>query len=357
VLADVRLVNKPALEMQNQMPQLNSLRAMAVAMVMWYHWVLPRYNFGVDWGRFGVTLFFVLSGFLITGILLDGRRDRIPLGQLLTRFYLRRFLRIFPLFYLVTILAAILNASDVRSAFWWHAGYLSNYYFFKCGEWNGPASHFWSLAVEEQFYLMWPLLALLLPFRLLVPAMLGAVGYSVAVRFLWQGVALNDYTTPAVLDGLAIGALLAYMKRYRLHAFQHRSILIFCLSGGALLIGTQIRPLFQSGCALISAGLIISAANGATGIWGKILDFRPLQYLGTISYGIYIFHNFAGFVLNDLAGVPKLMLPLKLPVFGLFTIGMAALSWHFFEKPLNDLKRYFPYRPIPVNSPERAVSS
>lgn len=334
--------------MREQMPQLNSLRTAAVAMVMWYHWAPPKYYFGLDWGRMGVTLFFVLSGFLITGILLDGREDRIPTKQMLRRFYARRFLRIFPLFYAVTFLAALANAPGVRNAFWWHVTYTSNFYFFKLGDWSGPASHFWSLAVEEQFYIVWPLLMLLLPRRFLIPTMLGLIVVSTICRFLWQNVPLSYYVTPAVLDALALGAMLAYMKRNHTRLFNSRWVIFGSLLAGVILVATQIAPLFQSGCVLVSAGLIVAAANGATGLVGAILNFKPFQYLGIISYGLYVFHSFAPFVLYHLAGVPKLPLPLKLPAFGLFTIAVAAVSWHFFEKPLNDLKRYFPYKGAPA---------
>jgi peptidoglycan/LPS O-acetylase OafA/YrhL len=139
------------------MPQLDGLRALAVAAVAWWHWAPPEYHFQIPWGDLGVQLFFVLSGFLITAILWHGRSEYQRLGQrgflTLRRFYMRRFLRIFPLYYAVVLMTALIGIKSVRETFFWNIAYLSNFYLFLRGEWRGPISHFWSLAVEEQFYL------------------------------------------------------------------------------------------------------------------------------------------------------------------------------------------------------------
>ena len=136
------------------MPQLDGLRTLAVAAVIWSHWV-PPYQFGFEWGVMGVNLFFVLSGFLITGILLDSRAGAVRPGDrwfAIRQFYTRRVLRIFPLFYMTLALLVLVNVRPVRQTFLWHVCYLSNVYFFRQGAWIGQISHFWSLAVEEQFY-------------------------------------------------------------------------------------------------------------------------------------------------------------------------------------------------------------
>src|SRR5882757_1220817 len=130
--------------------QLDGLRALSVAAVAWSHWRaswLPKTY--IPWGELGVATFFVISGFLITGILLDHRTDGSrPL--VLRQFYARRFLRIFPLFYAALIVALLLRADGMSETWHWHASYLSNIYFYLLG-WHGQMSHFWSLAVEEQF--------------------------------------------------------------------------------------------------------------------------------------------------------------------------------------------------------------
>src|SRR6266700_4466447 len=112
------------------MIQLDALRAIAVAAVAWYHW-MPLRNYGIPLGPLGVQLFFVLSGFLITGILLDSRirsPDNSATWFALRQFYFRRFLRIFPLFYLDLILLIILDIRPTRETWIWHATYTSNIY-------------------------------------------------------------------------------------------------------------------------------------------------------------------------------------------------------------------------------------
>jgi peptidoglycan/LPS O-acetylase OafA/YrhL len=156
------------------LPQLDGLRAFAVFAVMLHHFlplnrVLPE-DF-VTLGSLGVRLFFVLSGFLITGILLRCRQrasdGETKPSQQLRRFYVRRFLRIFPVYYVTLGIVALLNLPTVRESFFWHVAYLSNFLFSFLGRFEGPLSHFWSLAVEEQFYLLWPWLIVFAPRRFL----------------------------------------------------------------------------------------------------------------------------------------------------------------------------------------------
>jgi peptidoglycan/LPS O-acetylase OafA/YrhL len=149
------------------MAQLDGLRAVAVGAVMLQHFWLGAGLF--DFGAMGVRLFFVLSGFLITGILLKSR-ELLDSGEqrpsfALGRFYIRRFLRIFPLYYAVLLAAWLLRLWGTRGEMGWHLAYLTNVDLFLRGRWWGDISHFWSLAVEEQFYLVWPLVILLAPRR------------------------------------------------------------------------------------------------------------------------------------------------------------------------------------------------
>ena len=146
-----------SVEHKGYMPQLDTLRAFAVLLVIISHWmpaenILNRYLYN---GISGVTLFFVLSGFLITGILLKSK-EKIDAGgsmkQALKTFYIRRSLRIFPLYYLVICIAWIFNESGIRENFGWHFFYLSNFYFWKHWHWQEHLSHLWSLSVEEQCF-------------------------------------------------------------------------------------------------------------------------------------------------------------------------------------------------------------
>jgi len=137
------------------MPQLDGLRTLAVAGVAWSHWMGSRYQFGFEWGYMGVTLFFVLSGFLITGILLDSRAGaagRAGRWFAIRQFYARRVLRIFPLFYMTLVLLLLCGVRPIRQSFFWHLGYLSNVYFFGSGTWQLAALTISAAAISWHLY-------------------------------------------------------------------------------------------------------------------------------------------------------------------------------------------------------------
>jgi peptidoglycan/LPS O-acetylase OafA/YrhL len=338
------------------------LRALAVAGVAWHHWrpgtltFLPLAS--------GVQLFFVLSGFLITGILLDAKERARESGEsrahVLKAFYVRRFLRIFPLYYGVLIAAAMLNVNGVRESFLWHFCYLSNYYFIWAGGWNGPASHFWTLAVEEQFYLVWPILILFAPTRRLplifVLLTLSAPVYRIIGALVFSDVSLWGIATPGSLDSLSIGAMLAYLRRFPTTIVQRArvsgigvftcSLACYILVAAVPCLSEALGFLKLTLISLLFASVIGACTSGLKGIPGKLLECSPMVYLGTISYGLYVFHNFAG--------IPMAMTFRKLPFIpcvpsiGLFlaafwTILAAAASWHLYELPINRLKKRFPY--------------
>ena len=149
------------------MPQLDTLRAVAVLMVIVAHWMGEyRTVHALPLGMVGVTLFFVLSGFLITQILLrereagdSGDEKKRALG----RFYIRRTLRIFPVYYLFLLLLYLSGVPEFREDALWYVFYSVNILAYDHQSWVGPATHLWTLAVEEQFYLVWPLLILFTP--------------------------------------------------------------------------------------------------------------------------------------------------------------------------------------------------
>lgn len=289
---------------KGHIPELDTLRALAVAMVLWHHWA-PRYQFGIDWGQAGVTLFFVLSGFLITGILIDARASSGSRLGALGAFYARRTLRIFPLFYFVLAAAALLQAPGVRAAFPWHATFLSNFYFFRLGAWDGPSSHFWSIAVEEQFYIVWAPALLWLSGRFIVVAIAAIILSAPVFRSLVADLPLSGYTTPAVIDGLGIGALVSYLQRRPTQSHWHLPWAIgFGAAGAVCLVASPI--MFRTGSALLTAAVLTLILSDREGAWRNLLRVRPVRYIGTISFGIYLYHNFSAFLLYDMLGVPKL---------------------------------------------------
>ncbi len=342
------------------MPQLDALRAFAVIAVAFSHWVPKSYHLGFEWGTAGVQLFFVLSGFLITGILLRCRDydDRV---HALRAFYARRFLRIFPLYYAVLAIALLLNIPPVRDTIVWHVLYLSNFYFFDRGGWHGPISHFWSLAVEEQFYLVWPAIVLFVGRRWLLPSMLAIVLIAMLTRIAIPTFA-PDWTLWTVLpipnlDALGLGALIAYaaQKGWRSPLVDYAwiaalvALIIVVLRQAMGATPTPIVAASDHWSLLVFFGwLIVRCSQGVQGPAKPLLESRWLRYIGKISYGIYVLHNFAPFPVRLLAdGLHQPWLDqglTRLLFLSLVTIAGASLSWYYLELPLNALKSRFPYR-------------
>jgi peptidoglycan/LPS O-acetylase OafA/YrhL len=359
------------------MSQLDALRFFAVMGVLVTHYLGPGLStsiFGrLPWGELGVRLFFVLSGFLITGILIGGRDlgERSPERRLffLRQFYVRRFLRIFPIYYVVLVALVVANVAPVRQIWPWLFTYTTNIYIWHHLYWPANVGHFWTLAVEEQFYLMWPWLMLFLPRRWLVPFLLGLVCLAPIYRlyasfhFSWDtthGGFASGALTVAVLESLALGALLAIAARAdregeRLQRALRRVVLPIGVAGYATLLAISDRGLDQHASvalgqtaeALIFCWLIGSASRGFGGSFGRLLEWRPISYLGKISYGIYIFHYFVpaafgaaakrfGIQYHD-AGIVNFV------ACSLATFAIAALSWQLFEARVNGLKRHFRY--------------
>ncbi|MBW4646944.1 MAG: acyltransferase [Goleter apudmare HA4340-LM2] len=358
------------------MVQLDSLRALALFGVMIEHF-LPESIYGsflsswkpafpLEWGS-GVTLFFVLSGFLITGILLRCRNispTKQSIGFTIQRFYIRRFLRIFPIYYL-TLAVAVIIFEKVRSDFFWHLTYTTNVMVFVQG-FDEYATHFWTLAMEEQFYLVWPLVILLLPEKQILKAILITISLSPLFRFIgYYGFGLTPIQIGvfplASLDALGFGALLAfYTHNHAQFKYTKRNLCKFglwiCLPllifftivsfafQGTILLNTLIKPTIL---AIFFVWLVNGAARGFNGLSGRLLELKPLVFIGKISYGIYIYHNF----MNPIYGILSwhLNLPDSIPLLLVIILkfmasfAIAIPSWVFIEKPINNLKKHFNY--------------
>jgi peptidoglycan/LPS O-acetylase OafA/YrhL len=352
------------------MPQLDGLRALAVTAVAVSHWT-PSFLVGiVPWGT-GVQLFFVLSGFLITGILLRSRPADvgISLSAALRIFYIRRLLRIFPLYYTVLVLCVLFGVGSISETWPWLFSYLANFYYW----WHphgdaasDPFLHLWSLSVEEQFYLLWPLIALVASRRTLLlflfVCVVAAAAFRVGMAHVTPTLSVR-YLTPSCIDALAVGGLLAYVQHYR--ETQDLRQLSWVLAGVGL-AGLVVSVLFLSRLIgpddahhvghtflVIFYGAIVGqAAIGFGSVPGRLLTLAPVRYLGKISYGLYVFHYLAPAAISSLAkgfdvsaAVQRPIL--ALPAYTAFTLIVAMMSWHFYEWPINKLKRHFAY-PTPT---------
>jgi len=354
-------------------PALDGLRAISVLGVL-----LSHYKLGVDfdfleralpWGHIGVRIFFVLSGFLITTILLNCRylseKEGLSSALLLRQFYWRRFLRIFPLFYGVIFVAYFLDMGNIREIAIYHIFYLSNTSGALTGTLKGfpplidpTTAHFWSLAVEEQFYLIWPLMVLFVSRKILPALLVVIILMSPILRFLWFVVGYDQMYSylPLCSDTLGLGAFLALYRSGDYQGILRRPIILksifyvsFILLLGLLWLHTAdiwyrprviVADFFEG---IIYVFLISFIIDSRYKKLNKILENNILRYIGTISYGIYILHAFSPHIFRYFFVIDTEPSILMFFVYTLISILMAALSYKIYEAPLNKFKKYFPY--------------
>ena len=338
------------------LPQLDGLRAVAVASVMVFHFI-PWVDRYAPLGAMGVRLFFVISGFLITGILLSWRGRSLDVG--LKTFYVRRALRIFPLFYFVLAAAAALSIGPVRDTWAWHATYLSNLYFYLRGDWHGSVSHLWSLAVEEQFYLVWPWLILCASERWLRPVIVTMIALAPISRLLFPN-PMDSVLPTSCLDSLGLGALLA-LRSGSPSTFAKASadrknglplpwlgtlLVVVALSLRYAGIGGQYQIVgLDFGVSLLSMWLVAGAARGFTGTTGAVLSWSPVTSVGRISYGLYVYHGFTPYLLGRyVPGFMTMAEPIRVAMLFAATALIALASWHWLEQPFLCLKDELSFR-------------
>lgn len=367
---------------------IDGLRGIAILLVMLMHETVIKPTSAADSifckiasaGWCGVDLFFVISGFLITGILFDARGSR----HYFRNFYARRTLRIFPLYYTVTaflLLGLPLIAHPKTQVYAriaehqeWFWLYLANIYF-AIHDFTGDATDvFWSLAIEEQFYLIWPIMVLCLSRRALMYACVGMVFAALALRAglvtLGSPANVAYVLTPARMDALAIGSWVALVLRgpgcdwaqVLLIAKRTAAVAGLALLGLVVYRGGlyHLDPVIQvAGYLLLAvffaATLVLSIGLAEDRLIIRVCSHRFFRTFGRYSYALYLFHvPMRSLVLNvffDVAEMPTI-LGSRLPaqaVFYLFTFGLSFLaaygSWHLLEKHLLLLKKYFPYQP------------
>lgn len=352
--------------------QLDSIRALAVILVIIWHWV-PRNNFieHLHAGALGVNVFFVLSGFLITEILLINRKKAedtfTSKKHVLRSFYVRRVLRIFPIYYLTIfstlILSHKLDLPISRNEILSNITYTSNFFIYIAREWPVSSLHFWSLAVEEQFYLAWPLVILFWPKRTLLPLMLFFIATGLLSQLLINDYEFGHLPTYTCLDCFGIGGLLAFIvihlpqflqKFYRILTILSITvivILIVCWNLNFYLPNTR----FIHG--IVSAWVIshVLIYKGKKSLLVSLLSSRLLISIGKVSYGIYLYHILYVYLANKYwykyvydhysAFINKQYEPWIFTIvnFGILYL-IAWLSRKFIENPVLSLKHKFQYR-------------
>jgi peptidoglycan/LPS O-acetylase OafA/YrhL len=368
-----------------RIPELDGLRGIAILVVMLHHMTVMRGVSPLDRalvgaseaGAAGVDIFFVLSGFLITGILLDARGSE----GYFRNFYARRTLRIFPLYYAVVFVSLVVlphiphpkmaNFGRIAGDEIWYWTYLSN---FSVGAHaafrHGILDVSWSLAIEEQFYLLWPAIVWFAPRRVLAKICVAGVAVSLGLRLLASYQGLNWITiyvlTPLRMDGLLIGALIAIAAREMgLEALRAPARRVLWVSGPLVALMFLRAPYWREdrfaqtvGYTLLAlfagALLVLGVAGREGGRWRGFLRWRPLVALGTYSYALYLFHLPIRAAIRDVVYGPDQFfllggsqLPGQLLFYALaLTASFAAalLSWHLYEKQFLKLKVFFPSR-------------
>lgn len=355
--------------------ELDGLRGIAILMVLCFHYT-PRsgplfflaHAFQLGW--MGVDLFFVLSGYLITGILVDS----VGHQHYYRNFIVRRCLRIFPLYYVSLVICCILTYYPVAPRFgeflhlggWWYVTYLGNVKVFLDSAWPGLAilTPLWSLQVEEQFYLSFPLLVWAVQRKSLAKILAASIVVALALRIVLSWAMPKDafgiYTLmPCRMDPLAMGGLIAIVQRDWPHWLQRRWIgwmtLASALTTAAIILYYSnsdpwplgMRTLGYTAIDLTFAGIVVMLMSWRQPFLLKLCRLRPLVWLGIVSYGLYLLH-----VPAELIGRRLSALVVKLTVSGSaeFFVSMAValflawLSWTVFESQILKLKDRFTVR-------------
>jgi peptidoglycan/LPS O-acetylase OafA/YrhL len=365
------------------LPALDGIRGLAILLVVIFHFTVfahmtadtlgervYRGLFIAGWS--GVDLFFVLSGFLITGILLDTKETR----HYFRNFYARRFLRIFPLYYTALVILLwgfplacprLARPTDFSESLWYWA-YVSNVRAAFGGWSNTVVDHFWSLAIEEQFYLVWPLAIFFAPRRSIpiLCAIVLVVAPILRTILVVRHYGLAAYTlTPCRADALAAGGFVAYLVRSELtrDRLGRLSRVVFLVSAAALatlcaarhglhfedpIISTVGFSFIASMYAALVAATFLAPDRGAL---RRLFEARALRTLGKYSYGVYVFHQplaammeRAGWVFPRLPRTFGSHLVTEIAVTvagGGLSLALAAASWHLFEERFLRLKKNF----------------
>jgi len=360
----------------HRIPSLDGLRAISIALVFAHHVAGTQHSFipaavanHLALGELGVRVFFVISGFLITGLLLKelDKRQHIRLGL----FYFRRTMRIFPPYYAFVLALIVLQAmgwvellgGDVLHAL----TYTSNYHPER--SWN--TGHTWSLAVEEQFYLLWPAVLLMAGRRrgLMIAAALLLLCPLIRLslsEFMPQTQPGIGQRFETMADALAVGCLLAglrdWLQQQALYNRLLRSKLFIVVP--VVVVATNLmhdhwRPFILVGFTVMNLGIALTldwCVTNHTGRIGKLLNARPVVYVGVISYSLYLWQQI---FLNRTSEATATAFPVN---FGL-AILLALASFYLIERPSLALRQRLEKKwfgsdqrqaasPVPIAKPE-----
>lgn len=385
------------------MPGLDGLRGSMLLLVLLQHFYfladgatrpIDKFFFQLrDVGWTSMDVFFVMSGFLITGILLDSKGK----DKYFRTFYIRRFLRIFPIYY-ATLFALIVvlprlhvvdrGATDALvDVQGWYWSYLVNVRVATTPDVYGSlvsyTRHFWSLAVEEQYYLLWPAVVFLCGPRRLVQICIGMIITAVLLRVVGVLMQVSPsaifVSTPTRLDSLALGSLMALVSREPggLQFLVRWARPVAMIAGGLGLVFYAMHRDFSPwhpstqaiGYTIVAFGaaglVIIAATTDKSSRVGRFFQHPVLIEFGNVSYATYVTHPFVFLVIQRVVPVRDVPLiggygwPASFAIVLFLTLSsivVGFLCWHLFEKHILKLKRYFRYGPrTTVTPPSRTT--
>ncbi len=350
-------------------PGLNGLRAIAVFIVIFFHWGLPPLPLFIFLqkyfpnGNFGVNIFFVISGFLISSILLNEKdkaaKQKTTGRKIIINFYIRRFLRIFPIYYIVLLLLLFSALPHYKDNFIYYLTYTENFHVYFNHDWDS-FSHTWSLAVEEQFYIIWPCIIILTKKSRLVYVFIFFILIGPVFSFfqtIYLKPALNVYIlTPSCFDAFGIGALLAYyyvnnnmarIKKWTKVLLPFSILLLFywTLAPG----GGHLQYLKRFSDSIIASGLILFClSNSYRSLRNRLLENKVMVHLGMVSYGIYLFHYAIPYFYskakqNMHVEFGKYDSIIDYLLMMIILLLLAFFSFYKIEKPILRLKKKFNY--------------
>lgn len=338
------------------LPQLDGLRGIAILSVLIHHFDvhLPKW---IDWGPIGVRTFFLLSGYLITlsvwklGTPAEGAKDY---WSGMGAFHLRRMTRLVPVLYLMLLLGVVMGLPEYVEGIGWHFAFLSNFYALHLGYWPGGASHLWSLSLQEQFYLLWPFLILIVPRKFLPWALTGFMVFALGYRVAMIGNGSSEFhrwvMLPGVIDTFALGALIACWKKSGrpiplASGPVGLSVGVFALICYAVARECRYLPYVAPWMGVIETleniflgWVLLRTIEGWRGVVGWVFEMRFLMAIGRISYGLYVFHVLVHISIGpwlDRAGITKDDdVLLRTFILIVISMGVAALSYRYLEMPL-----------------------
>jgi peptidoglycan/LPS O-acetylase OafA/YrhL len=353
--------------------QLDALRAVAIAIVMLHHYINPP----ILLSGFGVTFLFVLSGYFATNTLLNLRKrmesGRTEMGGAVKDFYMRRYLRICPMYFLVLLITALFNVEGARDSLPWNAFFLANIQTVVSQQWNGRFSAMWSLSFLEQFYLIWPFVVLVLPRRRLVPALilLTLVGPAWRLCCYWQNLSAIDWSVNPLssCDAVGCGALLAVARLGLVNKnvlprllwvarwFAVPSFLLLVIAKGIHQPPWYTEIVIPFVASLAFVWLSEKASRGFTGPIGTLLNNELLAHIGRMSYSIFLIHCFTELALPHVGVLGQILdSNYRFLVLIPCTVLLANIAWSWIEKPIQDLRRRMPRPEMPAMPAAVAVA-